>query len=65
MPSYPRFDKDCQQASLELIRAAKALDIPLEYNLAGLTPIPGAAPRLPHARLLGDGGRGGRQPSSA
>lgn len=38
MLSYPRFDKDCQQASLELIRAAKALDIPLEYNLAGLYP---------------------------
>ncbi|NLX83740.1 MAG: histidinol-phosphatase [Clostridiales bacterium] len=36
MISYPRFDKHCQAACRELIRAAKALQIPLEYNLSGL-----------------------------
>ncbi len=32
---YPRFDGYARAASLELCRAAKALNIPLEYNLLG------------------------------
>lgn len=34
-----RFDRDCEKASLDLIRAARDLNIPLEYNLSGLYPI--------------------------
>ena len=34
--SYVGFDEHCRSASLELCRAAKALNIPLEYNLLGL-----------------------------
>ncbi len=34
--SYPSFDAACEQASLSICRAAKALDLPLEYNLYGV-----------------------------
>ena len=34
--SYVGFDEHCRAASLELCRAAKALNIPMEYNLLGL-----------------------------
>lgn len=34
-----RFDKDCESVSRDLIQAARALDLPLEYNLSGLYPI--------------------------
>ncbi len=34
--SYVGFDGHCRAASLELCRAAKALGIPMEYNLLGL-----------------------------
>ena len=33
--SYPAFDAACRDASRELCRVAKALNIPLEYNLLG------------------------------
>lgn len=34
-----KFDKDCESVSRDLIQAAKALNLPLEYNLSGLYPI--------------------------
>ena len=34
--AYIGFDRHCREASLELCRAAKALNIPLEYNLLGI-----------------------------
>ncbi len=34
-----KFDRDCEMVSRDIIQAAKALDIPLEYNLSGLYPI--------------------------
>lgn len=37
--SYRDFDEAVKQASLEIIRAAKALNMPLEYNLLGLRAI--------------------------
>lgn len=33
---YPRFDSACREASRELCRAAKRLNMPLEYNLLGM-----------------------------
>ena len=33
------FDKDCEAVSRDLIQAAKALNMPLEYNLSGFYPI--------------------------
>ncbi len=36
MRAYPVFDKACEEASYRLCRAAKELQIPLEYNLAGV-----------------------------
>lgn len=36
MRAYPEFDKDCEEISYRLCRAAKELHIPLEYNLAGI-----------------------------
>lgn len=38
MMNYQRFDDNCQAVSLDLIRASKALKVPLEYNLSGLYP---------------------------
>lgn len=38
MMNYPRFDSACAAISRDLCRAAKALGIPLEYNLSGLYP---------------------------
>ncbi len=34
--TYPDFDRHAHAASLELCRAAKAMNIPLEYNLLGI-----------------------------
>lgn len=34
--TYPAFDGDCAAASRDLCAAAKALDMPLEYNLLGI-----------------------------
>ena len=34
--AYPEFDADCEAVSRELCRCAKALDMPLEYNLLGV-----------------------------
>lgn len=36
MRGYESFDADCRQASLDLCQAAKALNMPLEYNLQGV-----------------------------
>ncbi len=33
---YPRFDAECAAAAKDICAAAKALDIPLEYNLLGV-----------------------------
>jgi len=38
MIGYPRFDADCKAASRDIIQAAIQLNLPLEYNLAGLYP---------------------------
>ncbi len=35
MRGYPRFDEHCERISFKICEAAKRLDIPLEYNLAG------------------------------
>lgn len=40
MLSYPRFDASCKSISRDICQAAKALNLPLEYNLAGLYPNP-------------------------
>lgn len=40
--AYPRFDRDALEVSRELCRAAKALNMPLEYNLLGRRRNPGA-----------------------
>ncbi len=40
--SYVGFDAHCRAASLELCRAARALDIPVEYNLLGFINCRGA-----------------------
>ena len=37
MNAYPAFDADCLAVSRDLCQAAKALDLPLEYNLLGLS----------------------------
>ncbi len=42
---YPRFDGEARAISQELCRAAKALDMPLEYNLLGRRRNPGARAR--------------------
>lgn len=34
--NYPCFDEACKNASIEICKAAKALKIPLEYNMCGL-----------------------------
>ena len=36
MNTYPRFDADCRAVSIDLCQAAKALGLPLEYNLLGI-----------------------------
>lgn len=36
MLAYPEFDEHCERASYQICEAAKRLNIPLEYNLAGL-----------------------------
>lgn len=36
MRGYPRFDENCERISRKICEAAKALEVPLEYNLAGL-----------------------------
>lgn len=36
MRGCPRFDENCERISYRICEEAKALDIPLEYNLAGL-----------------------------
>lgn len=41
--AYPRFDADCRAVSIDLCQAAKALDLPMEYNLLGLDRRPEAA----------------------
>ena len=45
MNAYPRFDADCRAVSRDLCQAARALDLPLEYNLLGLARTPGARAR--------------------
>ena len=42
---YPHFDREARAVSLELCRAAKALNMPLEYNLLGRRRNPGAKAR--------------------
>ena len=49
MNAYHAFDADCRAVSHDLCQAARALDLPLEYNLLGLA-------RRPEA--LAHGGRG-------
>lgn len=39
MVSLNSFDADCEHISRDLIQAAKALNLPLEYNLSGLYPM--------------------------
>lgn len=34
--NYPSFDEACKNSSIEICKAAKALNIPLEYNMCGL-----------------------------
>jgi len=36
MRAYPHFDEHCEQISYRICETAKQMDIPLEYNLAGL-----------------------------
>lgn len=36
--NYPEYDADCAAISRDLCRAAKALNLPLEYNLSGFYP---------------------------
>ena len=43
LKSYPKFDRYAQRMSEELCAAAKKLDLPLEYNLAGVR-LRGAVP---------------------
>jgi len=51
MIGYPRFDADCKAASRDIIQAAIQLNLPLEYNLAGLYPTPPrASGKLPPRR---------------
>lgn len=35
MHMYPEFDADCRAVSVDICQAAKALDLPLEFNLLG------------------------------
>lgn len=37
MHMMPRFDADCRAVSVDLCQAAKALDLPLEFNLLGFS----------------------------
>ena len=37
MHTYPRFDAECRAVSVDLCQAARALDLPLEFNLLGLS----------------------------
>lgn len=36
MRGYPRFDENCERISRKICEGAKAYNVPLEYNLAGL-----------------------------
>ena len=59
---YPRFDAECAAAAEDICVAAKALDIPLEYNLLGVqyhAREAGLGLSLP--AVLGDRGRTGLQ----
>lgn len=53
MRGYPSFDKDVEEISYRLCRAAKEYDMPLEYNLNGknIDMRLGARERYPHHRF--------------